>query len=64
MPMFSSRFPDLGIQLGQLERDDLTRRALADEGDVDDPDRASSTSSASAGAISPRNSLPGNATIM
>ena len=38
MPSFSKPRGDLGIELGQLERDDLAGSVLADEGKIDDPD--------------------------
>ena len=40
MPIFSNPFSHLGIDVRQLERDDLTRIVLANEGEIDDPDRS------------------------
>ena len=55
---------DLGVDVGQLERGDVAVRVLPTKARSMIRIVPFSTRSASAGAISPRNSLPGKATIM
>jgi hypothetical protein len=54
---------DVGVELGELEGDHLSVRVLADEGEVDDANRVVVDEVGERGPISPRNLLPGNATI-
>ena len=56
--------PDVLVDVAELECCDSPILVLADERQVDDPDRVRLDEFASAGAISPVNRLPGNDTIM